>query len=254
MKLERWKGYLECVVDRKEKEDIKVDSFYIKTKDGRRLPEFEPGQFIAVRVRHEDGTYSKIRQYTLSEMYNGEYYRISVKREDEGNVSKILCDEIHEGDEIEISAPVGKFVLIENQKPVVFIGGGIGITPMLTMANAALDSNRNIYLIYSLQNSDYHSFREEINELNSYEHVTAKTFYTRPKESDQITKDYDYKGRIGYEWMEENLPKDADFYFCGPVPFMRTIYHSLVKMGIQQDSIHYELFVAGVDITKPEEE
>ena len=50
--------------------------------------------------------------------------------------------------------------------------------------------------------------------------------------------------------MEENLERDSEFYFCGPIEFMRSVYKNLVSMGINKDDINFEMFDAGIDITK----
>lgn len=246
----KWKGFKQVKVFKIVQEDENVKSFYIKNEDDSKLPEFIAGQFIAVRVKNEDGTYTKPRQYTLSLNYNEDYYRISVKRESEGYLSKILCDTINEGDNIEISVPMGKFILKESEKPLVLLGGGIGITPMVTMAYDSLDAERDIHFIYSIPNSKNHSFREEIEDLTQNERINKKIFYTRPVESDVEGKDFDIKGRISKEWIKENLPLDGEFYFCGPVPFMKALYDNLVDLGVEKDRINYELFGPGADFNK----
>ncbi|MDD6796110.1 MAG: FAD-binding oxidoreductase [Clostridiaceae bacterium] len=246
-----WTGFKECKVFKKVKEDENVYSFYIKRLDDEVMPEFIAGQFVSIRAKQKDGTLTKPRQYTLSMNYKEDYYRISVKREEEGWVSKVLCDDINEGDTVEMTKPVGKFVLKDNDRPQVLIGGGIGITPMLTMAYDAVKSDRKIYLIYSTRNLENHSFKEEIETLDKENSNLKKIIvYTRPTEDDEKRHDFDLKGRITKEWMDENLPKDADFYFCGPIPFMRGMYHNLVDIGIRKEDINYELFTAGEDITK----
>lgn len=237
-----WKGFIESRVIKVEQEDKNVKSFYLKRNDGGKLPKFTAGQFIAVRIKNEDGSYTKVRQYTLSKNYNEEFYRISVKRESEGDVSKRLCDEVKENSIIEITAPVGRFVLKENEKPIVLIGGGIGITPMITMAYEAIKQKRRINFIYSIPNSKNHSFKNEINELCSSEYVNKTIIYTRPMDFEKESHDYDLKGRINKEWMEENLPKDGEYYFCGPVQFMKSIYENLKSMGIKEGEINYEMF------------
>lgn len=50
--------------------------------------------------------------------------------------------------------------------------------------------------------------------------------------------------------MDENLPKDGEFYFCGPVPFMKAVYDNLLELGIEKENINYELFGPGADFTK----
>lgn len=245
-----WKGFKEVKVIKIINEDENVKSFYLKSIDNSKLPEYMPGQFVAVKIKNSDGSYTKPRQYTLSMNYYEDFYRISVKREKEGCLSKKLCDEIVEGDIIEITIPMGRFVLKKSNKPLVLLGGGIGVTPMLTMAYASKVSDRDVHFIYSIPNSSNHSFREEIELLTQSNNINKKIFYTRPYDKDIIGKDYDIKGRMSKEWMEENLPKDGEFYFCGPVPFMKSIYQNLISMGVNKEQINYELFGPGEDITK----
>lgn len=248
-----WKGFKECKVYKIVQEDDNVKSFYLNFDDNSKMPYFIAGQFITIRIKNEDGSYTKPRQYTLSMNHNENFYRISVKRESEGYLSKKLCDDIEEGDNIEITMPMGKFVLNDSDRPLVLIGGGIGITPLLTMAYDSIESDRDIYFIYSIPNSKNHSFRDEINKLskNYKNEIFKKTvFYTRPTENDNYGEDFDVEGRMTKEWMNENLPKNGQFYFCGPIPFMKTIYDNLIEMGIEKDQINYELFGSGDFITK----
>lgn len=247
----RFVGFKEAKVIKKVQESKNVTSFYIKLLDNEELPKFIAGQFISVKAKDSEGNFHGPRAYSLSTDYNEDYYRISVKREAEGDLSKVLCDQVNEGDIIEITAPIGKFVLKEDSKPLVLIGGGIGITPMLSMAYEALDSDRDIYLIYSVSNSDNHSFKEEIKELGNNNNRFKKILvYTRPTDKDLKNKEFDLLGRISLDWMQSNLPVEADYYFCGPNLFMKAIYKNLISMNVQKENINYELFGAGPDITK----
>ena len=246
-----WKGFKEFIVSDKVAENEYIYSFYLTSPDDEKLPDYLPGQFIAIRVQNEDGTWSRPRQYTLSSVSNGKYFKISVKREPEGDVSKKLCDTVHKGDLVKISAPTGKFVLKDDGKSVVFIGGGIGITPMLTMAYKAVESHPAVHLIYSSPNSNYHAFEEEIEKLaNNHENLKITTVYTRPLLADEAQRRFDLKGRLSKEWLQENVNLNSVFYFCGPVEFMRSIYHYLIELGVTPENIHYELFAPGQDITK----
>lgn len=247
----KWKGFKDFIVFKKIQEDEVVTSFYLKPLDEKTLPKHVPGQFIAVRIKKGEGEYSKVRQYTLSMDSKEDFYRISVKIEEHGDVSRQLCNDINEGDKIQCTIPMGKFVLKESKDPLVLIGGGIGITPMLSMAYKAVKEDRSIKLIYSLANSKNHSFKDEIHRLvNENDNLELTLIYTRPLECDKLYKDFDIKGRITKKWMEDNLPQNGEYYFCGPVEFMRTIYHNLDSMGIEKDKINFEMFAPGVDITK----
>lgn len=242
----KWKGFKEVIVADKVKESSGVYSFYLKNINGEDLPEFLPGQFISIRLKDSNGKYNS-RAYTLSRNYNKDFYRISIKRESKGLISKQMADYINIGDKIEITIPVGNFYLKQNNKDVVLIGGGIGITPMITMAYECKNLvNKKAKLIYSTQNLENHSFREEIEELDKDPNINSQIFYTRVCEEG---KGY-LCGRITEEWMRENLNKEDEYYFCGPIEFMKSIYKNLINIGVSPDNINYELFKGGEDITK----
>lgn len=250
--METWKGFKDFIVDKKVKESPWVCSFYLKSIDENgKLPQYYPGQFIAVRVPLEDGKYSKPRQYTLSTVSNGEYYRISVKREQDGDVSIKLCDMVNQGDKLQISAPAGKFILKNNDMPILLIGGGIGITPMLTMSAEAVKQNRITHLIFSIPNSEHYIFGDEIQRFNEVgKNFKSTIVFTRPTPEDKKEHKYQLEGRLTKEWLEKNIDKNTDVYFCGPFEFMRSIYHFLIDIGVSPEHINYELFAPSQDITK----
>ena len=86
--------------------------------------------------------------------------------------------------------------------------------------------------------------------LHNNNNFKKTVFYSRPNETEKLGKDFNVKGRISKEWMVDILPKDGDFYFCGPVPFMKDIYHNLISMGIEKEYVNFEMFESGTDITK----
>lgn len=245
-----WKGFKELIVYDKVQEDEVVTSFYLKSADGMSLPKAIPGQFIAVRIQKGENEYSRARQYTLSMDSREDFYRISVKIEENGDLSKQLCRDIKVVDKIQATIPMGKFVLKDGNEPVVLIGGGIGITPMIAKAYAVKNTSRQVKLIYSTANSKYHSFREELNKLNNENNIDLIQIYTRPLEEDKLKVDFDVKCRINKEWIADNLPMNGEFYFCGSIEFMKTVYKSLEELGVEKTKINFELFTAGEDITK----
>ena len=120
---------------------------------------------------------------------------------------------------------------------------------MLTMAYEAANTSKNVELIYSTQNAENHSFKDEIEKLcNENSNIKRTTFYTRVNEEKDNSKYI--AGRMSREWMEENLDKASEFYFCGPTEFMRSVYKNLISMGINKEDINFEMFDAGTDITK----
>ncbi|QNF27038.1 NO-inducible flavohemoprotein [Metabacillus elymi] len=248
-----WKDFRKFVVDRKVEESSVITSFYLKPKDQKEIAQFIPGQYISVKVEVPDEKYTQIREYSLSDSPGKNYYRISVKSEDEMNnspegvVSNYLHSKIQEGDTIEISAPAGVFTLDTNtNQPVVLISGGVGVTPLMSMLNSLVDSQsrKDIYFIHSAINSEYHAFKDHVEKLSS-EHDNIKSFvcYEKPTEDDQKNKNYDKEGYLDLNWLHSILPSnEASFYFCGPIPFMKAVYGALKQWQVSEEHIHYEFF------------
>ncbi|WP_442878391.1 FAD-binding oxidoreductase [Clostridium sp.] len=246
-----WEGFKPLVVFNKVQESDKITSFYLKPQDGSELPKAKPGQYIGIRYVEENGSMSDVRQYTLSMNSNEDYYRISVKSEETGKVSKGLCSSIEIGSIIESTVPMGVFTLKEGKEPIALIAGGIGVTPILSMALAAKDLDRKVKLIYSVSNSISHSFKEEISSLEKQcSNLEVVTVYTKPLETDVKGEDYIHGGRLGSEELISMLPKDAQYYFCGPFEFMKFVYDSLISMEVDGSRINYEMFDTSKDLTK----
>lgn len=240
----RWKGFKEVKVAAKEEEGTGIFSYYFKGLNDEILPEYTAGQHVAIRIKREDGKYTPPRQYTLSINYRADFYRISVKREENGYVSKVLADEIHVGDTVEITSPLGKFTLADNDKNIVLLSGGIGITPMLAMAYEAANTSKNVQFIYSTQNPKIHSFKDEVEQLvDENSNMKSLVFYSDIDMKEEMAVDIDYiKGRINKEWMEANLDVNSEFYFCGPAGFMEAMKNILLDMGVSKEYIHFEFF------------
>ncbi|KFN03638.1 NO-inducible flavohemoprotein [Bacillus clarus] len=247
-----WKDFRNFVVVKKEEESDVITSFYLKPEDGEKLSSFIPGQYVTVQLNIEDETYTHNRQYSLSDAPGKEYYRISVKREkgvntSDGKVSNYLHDHVEEGDILLVSAPAGDFVLNMNGAlPVVLISGGVGITPMMSMLNTLIEqkSKRNVYFVHAALNSNVHAMKEHVETVEKQnEQVKAYTCYSSPTEQDVVTKNFDKEGFVEEEWLQSILPTtEAEFYFCGPVPFMKHVYTILTHLGVKQENIHYEFF------------
>lgn len=250
-----WEGFRDFVVDRKEKESSIITSFYLKPKDGGALPSFMAGQYITVRMKTQDGS-TTMRNYSLSDKPGQDYFRISVKREvgakadtPKGYVSNRLHDDIDAGDVLEIGPPCGEFFLNVNDKherPLVLLAAGIGITPLLSILKTALDNmpERKIILIHGCLNREVQPFKDTIDGLASeYENLTAHYCYSEPVKGEDKESDDCSGGFVDATLIESLLPsRHADYYFCGPKPFMVNIYHELLAWGIPGNQVHFEFF------------
>lgn len=245
-----WEGTRAFIIDRKVAESDIITSFYLRPKDGKKLPDFKPGQYITVNFAFPGGNMTS-RNYSLSDCPNGQYYRISVKREErlkahapDGLVSGYLHHYMQEGMEVDVRAPAGHFVLdTKSERPLVLMSGGVGLTPMISMLNGSIAAHpqRDVYFFHAARNRRAHAFREHVLELaEKYPHLHPYFCYSDPECSET---DCDLVGFITAEWLETKLPhKDYDFYFCGPKPFMQIIYHILKGWHVPESQIHYEFF------------
>jgi len=246
-----WTGWRTFVVREKRPESSVITSFILEPVDGGPVVNFEPGQFISIAVDVPALGLQQIRQYSLSDMPNGRSYRISVKREGggaqpPGYVSCLLHDHVNVGDEVKLAAPYGSFHIDVNAKtPIVLISGGVGLTPMVSMLKRAIqDPQRQVVFVHGARNSGVHAMRDRLREAaKTYANFSLIVFYDDPLPQDVAGQDFDYAGLVNVKSIKDTiLLPDADYYICGPVPFMRMQHDSLKELGIREARIHYEVF------------
>jgi ferredoxin-NADP reductase/predicted pyridoxine 5'-phosphate oxidase superfamily flavin-nucleotide-binding protein len=224
---------------------------------------FEAGQFLTLRVT-PPGTDSPVcRTYTVSSAPNDEHYRLSVKREPDGLVSNHLHDSLQAGDEVEIKAPRGNFTLdTSHSRPLVLLAGGVGITPMMSMAQdianrtAATGQRREVTIFHSAQDSQQRAFADDFRRLakNSDGAIRYFSYIDRALPGDREGIDYDGTGYITADDLRRALPlDDYDFYLCGPPAFMQSIYNLLRELGVRDLRIHAEAFGPAALTRQPDE-
>jgi len=232
-----------------------ITSYYLRRADGKALAAYAPGQFLPIRLSASgaSGADTKIaRTYTVSDAPNGDYYRLSIKREGgTAQASNFFHDHVERGFCLEALAPRGKFTLDQSSKrPVVLISAGVGVTPMMAMANYIINEGhrtrnfRPTYFIHSAKNSSLHAFRDHVRKLDAeYETFNKFVCYSDAVEGDQLGVTHDFEGRIDIVLLKRILPfDDYDFYLCGPRAFMQTLYEGLTDLGVDEEQIHYESF------------
>jgi len=251
-----WQGWRDFVVRQKRAESEVITSFFLEPADGRPIADFKPGQYISTVVDVPRLSLQQVRQYSLSDAPNGRYYRISVKRESEGSeqaagyVSNLLHDYVAKGDIVKITPPFGPFHIdLEATTPVVLISGGVGLTPLVSMMKAVLkNSNREVVFVHGARNGKVHAMKERLKaSADTNPRLTSVVFYDAPLEDDILGYDYDQVGRVDLARVAESVIKpQADYYLCGPIPFMRMQLGALRRLGVAESKIHYEVF--GTDV------
>ncbi len=241
-----WPGFRRLVVTAITRESESVISIRLEDPQGVGLPPARPGQFLTVRLQPDEQQRPVLRNYSLSGAPDAGYYRITVKREPQGTASSFLHARLAVGDELDVAAPRGTFILDQTHAPVLLISAGIGATPVLAMlqALAAEHSDREIWWLHAARSRREHSFVSEVQSLlATLPNMRSRVYYSRPDPHDRLGRDFDAAGRLtGAVLAELEPPRDAEAYLCGPAPFMDDISAGLAALGIGASRIHTEPF------------
>jgi ferredoxin-NADP reductase/MOSC domain-containing protein YiiM len=246
-------GFRPLKVARVDRESSSVVSLVLEPPDGRPLTVPVPGQFVVVRLRPRADAPPVLRSYSLSDIPGSSRYRITIKEEPHGIASTYVTTQLRAGDVLDVSEPRGAFILRQNDSAVVLLSAGVGVTPVMAMlhALAAQASARPVWWIYGARNRLDHPFAQEARDLLP-KLPNARSFvqYSRPEATDRLGIDYDAAGRLSVTVLEElGVPRESDFYLCGPAAFLEDLNAGLGRWGVAQDRIHTEIFSSGKPIT-----
>jgi ferredoxin-NADP reductase/MOSC domain-containing protein YiiM len=248
-----WPGFRQMRVAHIRKESDSVTSFILMPVDGQRLPVFQPGQFVVLRLQVDPDKPPVLRNYSLSDLAGADHFRISVKSESNGVGSSFLCNRVREGDVIDVSAPRGGFILRAGDNPVVLISTGVGATPVVSMlhALAAQESRRQVWWIYGARNRANHPFAEESRSLLKQLSCERRYIvYSRPAATDRLETDFDATGHIETALLERiGVSRNSDFYLCGPLSFLQNMRDGLRNWGVPAEHVYMEIFGALEGIT-----
>ena len=202
-------------------------------------------------------------------------FRITVKREaaldvadpaakhHPGYVSNLLHDQFREGDVVEVTHPAGEFFLDQGRQspaqnaakeaPIVLISAGVGITPLMSiletlLSTSSIGEQRPISWIHGSKNKAIDPFVLNIKDItNKHKNVCSRIFHSSPAANEQQGKDYDTKGRLDLNLVQDLLHLDtaAEYFVCGPNAFMADVAKHLKQHGVSSDRLHLEVFGAG---------
>ena len=251
-----WNGYRKFVVQRKVLEADGVCSFYLVPHDRKNLPLYKPGQFLTFRLDIAGHDKPVIRCYSLSDAADQRQWRVTIKQVPTppdkpecapGLVSNYFHDEIREGAILDVKSPSGNFVLDPfKMKPVVLIGGGIGITPMFSMAHAVSQngSGREVWLFYGVRHRGEHVLEDQLKQLaKQHSNIRIITCYSNPRSEDREGQDYDHAQRVDVDLLKQYLESNNyEFYVCGPPPMMQSLTKQLAGWGVEKKDIYTEAF------------
>ncbi|SHH11600.1 pyridoxamine 5'-phosphate oxidase family protein [Cognatishimia maritima] len=233
-------------IAKKVRESDDITSFYLIPADDRPLDPFEAGQHLPIEVQIPGQRGTSKRSYSLSgPPQERRFYRLSVKREDKGLVSRFLHDGTREGSIIEAQKPAGDFVVPCSNCPLVLVSAGVGLTPMLSAlwANVSQEE-RDVWYVHGARNGTAHALRAEVKGLiEASPRLRKQVFYSQPGADDRQCLDYDVKGRITAEsLLALGAGPDARYMLCGPAAFLSGLQRDLEAAGVPPANIHFETF------------
>lgn len=212
--------------------EVKEYTFKIK---GHKL-EYIPGQFILVKILDTPITY---RAYSISG-YDKETneLRVTIKKAPNGYGTGIIFNTFKKGDKVELKGPMGNELIVDKQaKKVIFVAGGIGITPFVPMAESmvtALKCEKEVHLVYGVNKADEFLYEDS---FDSLEDKCSKFAVNKV-----VAFDPSWKGKKGFvtDVLKEIDVTDSKVYICGPKPMITPTIRTLKDLGVKEEDIYYE--------------
>jgi ferredoxin-NADP reductase len=203
--------------------------------DLRDLFQYQAGQFCTFRVPI-DGE-EVLRSYSMSSApdVDGEL-TVTVKRVPGGLVSNWLHDHVSVGATLHATKPAGVFCARDSDRPIVAFCGGSGVTPVLSITKSVLaGGDRPVRVLYANRDRESVIFHGHLEELRTRHGDRLHVHHHLDEDEGFVDAD-----RIA-EFAADHL--DADFFICGPTPFMDLVEATLVDLGVDPERIAIERFV-----------
>ncbi|EEA96653.1 2Fe-2S iron-sulfur cluster-binding protein [Pseudovibrio sp. JE062] len=208
----------------------KIKRFDLKAEDNGPLIQFEAGAHIAVQLK--DGS---SRQYSLIDFgenlpYENQRYTLGILLEQDGSGGSAFMHSLQVGNAIQAEAPKNDFPLIEDDRPAVLIAGGIGVTPIISMAAALKRAGKPYALHYSGRTLETMAFKEELSELCG--------------EALTLHHDVDPARCLDLSALIPTLDTSSHIYVCGPKGMIEAVREQALSAGFSKEQIHFELFAS----------
>ncbi|UCE93110.1 MAG: 2Fe-2S iron-sulfur cluster binding domain-containing protein [Flavobacteriaceae bacterium] len=210
---------------------------------------FIPGQYITVQ-KDLQGNLLR-RAYSICSSPNSSELRVAVKEVEKGRFSQFANKILKEGDRLDVAGPEGRFVLEakpDHKRDYLAIAAGSGITPVISMIKSVLEDEKDsrFVLLYGSKSGEKTIFKKELDELAARHENRLKVQYV----FSQIISDKALFGRIEGNMIKELLKGDFsdynfdNYFICGPEEMIDSVKQALIKLGIKEDDINFELFTS----------
>ena len=225
--------------------ELRVSRVVDETPDARSFELAIPAE-LAERFRHRAGQYLTfevplaneriVRCYSLASSPElGEAAKVTVKRVPEGRGSNWFHDHVRAGDALRVLPPLGRFVLHESARPLLFFAGGSGITPVIGLIKSALATTaRRLRLLYANRDARSVIFSQELDAL-------ARRYPDRFEVIHHLDAAAGFAGAATVRAARRGF-EDAEAYLCGPGPFMALVEQTLRADDVPEERIRIERF------------
>lgn len=188
----------------------------------------EPGAHIDVKLDS-----NLVRQYSVWNWdVSGRWLTVAVKREDSGRGGSLAMHALEVGAQVEIGGPRNHFKLHDSDAHKTLIAGGIGATPILSMARHLQNLGAEFRVIYLVRSIAHGALNEE------FEALGLEASYTLHCS--------DVDGQFDLDGLIQSVPMGGDIYACGPEPLLNAVLDS--GANLRGGSIHFERFAAASTI------
>ncbi|MDU9418546.1 globin domain-containing protein [Staphylococcus lloydii] len=229
-----WSSFKPFKITNISQETSIIKSFTVKSDDID-LSQFTPGQYITVDIDSPKLPYNAKRHYSIVDG-GKDYLTFGVRRDvsegHEGEVSTILHDDIEVGDTISLSAPVGGFGVVNSENKQLFLGSGVGVTPLVSMFRQAVSEHTPSTFVQVTSDSDNVAFEEMLKTIEQQDDNSNLALHYR-----------DTEGYIKAEDLQQLIDEDTEIYVCGGQSFINSMIVNLQTLNVPQGKIHFETFV-----------
>ena len=234
------------VVREVTRESDEAIALSLQAPDGSSPGAFAPGQYVSVAVELTERKLRQLRQYSLCGSPHATTWRICVKREDgreaipAGAVSNYLHTHIRPGDALSVSAAFGNFTPpTDRKRPLALISAGVGMTPMMAVLEALpAHSGQPVLFAHAAQSASKQVLTRELARAQArIEGLTTMLWHEHCEPGSEARS-----GRMTLTKGALAPFEEADFYLCGPLPFMQEQWKALIALGISPSRLHREVF------------
>jgi len=204
----------------------RIASVLLAPADGTPLPPYSPGAHVEVHLPG-GGT----RPYSLIDFAGDcaapEAYRLATRLEEESRGGSAYMHALRPGDSVTLDPPKTDFHLSDDPAPAILLAGGIGITPLVSMATARQRAGLPYRLHYAVRSAAAAAFADEL----AAQHGAAFSLHRD-----------DDASRLDLPGLLAALPEGAHLYVCGPRGMIEAAREGALAAGLQHERIHFELF------------